>query len=71
MTGGSMEKMAVTWLAIYIAIGCLIAIISLRSAEPEKMSLFLFAIAHAFWPISLTIILAYAVFSPPHDSSVN
>jgi hypothetical protein len=52
-----------TWLSAYVVVGCLIAIISLTSSRPEKLSPLVFVLAHALWPASLIVIMFSAFAS--------
>jgi len=54
--------------AAYVAVGCLIAIISLLSSwrTPQQISAPLFLIGHAFWPITLMLIVI-AAYRAPQD----
>ena len=51
------------WLAAYVIIGCLIALISLMSSRPERLSPLAFVLAHALWPASLVVIMFSALSS--------
>jgi hypothetical protein len=55
------------WFAVYMIIGCTIALISLISTKPEKLSLWAFVLAHALWPASLGIVILVAIISPHRD----
>jgi hypothetical protein len=51
------------WFAAYIIIGCTIALISLICTKPEKLSLWVFVVAHTLWPVSLGRVILTAIIS--------
>jgi hypothetical protein len=49
----------------YCAVGCVIALISLGTnwQASHRLSPALFILAHVFWPVSLTIVLFWALLA--------
>jgi hypothetical protein len=51
------------WLSGYVIVGCLLAVISLMSGKPQRLSPLAFALAHALWPALLILIICPALSS--------